>query len=281
MKDLWIGIIILFTTCLGQAQTVITVPGKANPWLGGMPTGSTASKCVDSPVDIAPAQSPFEVTTIRLSPGQNLIFSASGAVSHDASSAVPLIPPDGNGAVVIRHGGGAENGIADLVAPLDSLVGVFLGPNAPSLSSAPPALNFSSASSQNFLKLAPALKQPFFIGNGRTSSQQPQVIVVPAGASRLFLGVMDECGWSSNRGSFTAAVSDFAPALSIRVSQVEICWTSVQNVRYQVQFRTAVTADEWVNLGEAVASSDTTNCLTDEVLPGQPQRLYRVVALGQ
>jgi len=83
---------------------------------------------------------------------------------------------------------------------------VFLGPDEPDFTPAPVGLDFGAAVSRSQLSLAPGLKQPFFIGDGRTETGQVQVIFVPEGASRLFLGVCDGCGWCNNPGEFTVYV---------------------------------------------------------------------------
>jgi hypothetical protein len=97
---------------------------------------------------------------------------------------------------------GAENGIANVHAPNNSVIGIFLNDNRPSRTGAPEALDFSTAASRDFTSISPKLKQPFFIGDGRTSSGEVQQFVPPAGATRLFIGTMDEYEWSNNRGGF-------------------------------------------------------------------------------
>ena len=280
----WLATLLLsMVVCLPQS---IVVPGTANPWLAGMPNGSTASKCVDSVADFAPMQSPAEVTVLNVYPGQLLTFTASGAVSHDASSAVPLNPPDGNGSLILGHDNGAENGMANITAPIDSLIGVFLGSGVPSLSPAPASLNFSTPASRDYSRLTPQVKQPFFVGNGRTSAQKLQTVVVPPGATRLFLGVMDGCGWSSNRGSFTASIFDLAPKLSIQLSeagappQVEVCWKSIQSVKYQVQINSDDSLPQWTNLASPLSGTGSTLCIAESVVIEKPYRLYRVIAFG-
>jgi hypothetical protein len=50
-------------------------------------------------------------------------------------------------------------------------------------------------------------QQPFFIGAGLTDGGSPQTFVVPAGATRLYLGVFD--GWqnSDNPGSLSVTTT--------------------------------------------------------------------------
>ena len=68
-------------------------------------------------------------------------------------------------------------------------------------------LDFSTQASQDYNSLSPKLKQPFFIGDGETSSGAVQGIVVPQGATRMFFGTMDGHEWSNNTGGYTATIS--------------------------------------------------------------------------
>jgi hypothetical protein len=71
---------------------------------------------------------------------------------------------------------------------------------------------------RDYLELAPAPKQPFFIGDGLTSSGEVQQVIAPFGATRLLLGVMDEYRWSDNEGVFTVRVTQIGAASSVRLS---------------------------------------------------------------
>jgi len=185
---------VLITVLTPLLSYAINIPGTSDPWLAGMPNGSTASLS-----DSAPGQSPVLVTGLNLSLGGTISFSVSGAVFHDPCCTP--IGPDGGG--FISHFTGAENGISDIVVPIDALIGVFLDVNQPDTSPAPTALDFS-VSGTGFNSLAPGLKQTFFIGDGitGTGSGNVQTFVIPTGATRLFLGTMDGFGWSNNIGSF-------------------------------------------------------------------------------
>jgi hypothetical protein len=44
------------------------------------------------------------------------------------------------------------------------------------------------------------------MGDGLTSGGLTQSVVVPAGATRLFLGTMDVFGWSNNTGEFQVTI---------------------------------------------------------------------------
>ena len=200
------------------AATII-VPGRSDPWLAGMADGATASGG-----DTAPDESPFEVTGLALAPGMRLSFTATGEVAN--SPIRPFAGPDGDITIVSTHAAGEENGISSAKAVRDALVGVFLGPEPPHLTPAPPTLDFSTQIARDYLTLEPALKQVFFIGNGRTTADESQQVIVPAGATRLFLGPMDGSRWNDNVGSFTVTVIPM-PDLRIRVvsnSQIAIRW---------------------------------------------------------
>ena len=180
----------------------VTVPGTADPYLAGMPDGSTASFG-----DTAPAESPAQVVGISIVPGTTLIFTASGSVNFGGGPG----GTDGLPNYFTPHAGGAQNGISGLTAPVDALLGVFLGPDQPDGSPAPANLDFTSTGNVpggvNYTSLAPALKQVFFIGDGLTGTGASQTITVPAGATRLFLATMDGYGWYNNSGSFQVQVT--------------------------------------------------------------------------
>jgi hypothetical protein len=196
--------LVLTLTLLGgtaaqAAPILISVPGTADPWLAGMPDGSTASSG-----DVAPGQSPIEVLGLVFAPGDLLWFTAAGSTDHCTGGGCGLAPAEGDAfESPTSHGSGAQNGIGNVSAPIDSLIGLFLGPDQPSLTPAPGAvLDFSTAGLRNFGTLAPELKQPFFIGDGLMNDLVTvQTFQVPVGASRLFLGTMDGFGWYNNVGS--------------------------------------------------------------------------------
>ena len=180
------------------------VPGTADPWLAGMPDGSTASL-----QDIAPDQSPVQILLFFV-PGDALRFSATGLTDHCPAGSCLYAGPEGDAVEgSTGHATGAENGIANLIAPIDSLVGVFLGPAQPDLSAAPGGLDFSTPALRDFVSLSPLLKQPFFIGDGlRNDGLSVQQFIVPAGATRLYLGTMDGFGWWNNSGSFDVTATN-------------------------------------------------------------------------
>ena len=67
------------------------------------------------------------------------------------------------------------------------------------------------------------------------------------------------------------------PLITIRASQVEVCWNSISNLTYQVQYRSDLTTNVWTSLVDCVRSTGATSCIYDPVVVGQPQRFYQVV----
>jgi hypothetical protein len=116
-----------------SASASTIVPGTSNPWLTGMPAGSTSRYG-----DVAPGQSPGEVL-LALTPGDILQFWATGVTDHcdffgcgAAEAEGDLVEPQ-----PWSHAEGGENGIGDIVAPIDALLGVFLGSAQPDLTAEP------------------------------------------------------------------------------------------------------------------------------------------------
>ena len=70
----------------------------------------------------------------------------------------------------------------------------------------------------------------------------------------------------------------FTPAsLSIRLSQVELCWQSATNVSYQLQYQSALTGGQWTDLGAPIVGDGSRKCVTDAIAEGEPRRFYRTV----
>lgn len=97
-------------------------------------------------------------------------------------------------------------GLSGITANIASLVGVFLE-NTLSPSSTPAPLSFGT--NPDFQVLYPELGQMFFIGDGRNGDGGVRNYYMPAGATDLYLGVLDTCfspaagGYFDNLGSWT------------------------------------------------------------------------------
>lgn len=67
------------------------------------------------------------------------------------------------------------------------------------------------------------------------------------------------------------------PTMTIAVSEVRVCWTSMTNATYRVDYRSDLTTNSWATLSNCVLSGGSETCITDQVFRGQPHRYYRVV----
>lgn len=102
---------------------------------------------------------------------------------------------------------GSEHNLSNISVPINSLLGVFLTGSVgqtpeKSGQTIPPGLDFSTQAQRDYTTLEPQVQQVFFIGNGQTSTNLSQTIVVPAAATRFYLGTMDGQEWSNNQGRF-------------------------------------------------------------------------------
>jgi hypothetical protein len=196
---------------VGGQSTTVTVSGTSDPYLSGMPAGSTASYD-----DTTTNASPYQVSSsIPVIPGSWMTFtSITGGVSHTGSGSGDSA--SGDSTLILDHGadspGGptpaAENGIADAFMPIDSFLGVFLTNSAPNLAPAPATRDYTNAATRNQTQYSDILlQQPFYIGDGLTSGNVTQQFQVPLDATRLYLGTWDGHEWKNNTGSFTATVT--------------------------------------------------------------------------
>lgn len=185
-------------------SATFTVPGTSDPFLAGMPSGST---CCSG--DSAPAESPVYAGAVT--GGATLTFtSVSGSVSY--AGGPPSDPPDGDAGFLVdtpAYEGGASdiNNIAGYTnMPVDALIGVFLNSSLPTANAAPAMLDFTNT---GFASLSPGLQQTFFIGDGLTGTGtgSVQTFIVPAGATRLYLATVDGFGWYNNSGAITVTVN--------------------------------------------------------------------------
>ena len=180
-------------------RIVVRVPGQANPYLAGMPDGARAGDG-----DSAPRQSPVLVN-LSLTGAVAVSFSAVGGVNHGPSACPPMCDSP-NGAEWTDHRDGSENGISNVTAPYEALRGIFLEDSRPDRLKPPKHLDFNRIG-LSFNSLSPELRQVFFIGTGATKDGRTRRYLVPKGAARLYLAIMDAYQWNNNSGSFAVTVS--------------------------------------------------------------------------
>lgn len=195
----------------------VRVPGTANPWLAGMADGTYGGSAVSG---TAPENSPPEVTSVSIAPGSTITFQVAGSCADDPVNVNKAWTPDGasDGSGIRTNDSGYLNGMSNLSSQQGALVGVFLTNSAPTSGAAPATLSQDTSGTMNYAVLAPALKQPFFIGDGKNNANgNQQSITVPAGATRLFLGVHDNINWANNSGTFTVTFNSAGPARIVTV----------------------------------------------------------------
>jgi Flp pilus assembly protein TadG len=220
------------TAMLTTNSATVSVTGNSNPWLAGEPKGTQASQpdpnwdgqdvVWDHPweYDIAgpiggsnaegePYESPPEVG-IPITPGAVItLTNASGLGSWDRATP-PFSSPAGDTGDIeddAASKGVGEHGISDVTMPLGGIVGVFLGSSLPDNTTAPTPLNFTTQAERDYATLDPKLQQTFYAGAGQSSAGAQQSIVVPQGATRMYLGMMDGWEWSNNIGGYTVTVT--------------------------------------------------------------------------
>jgi Putative Flp pilus-assembly TadE/G-like len=246
-------------TCDVQAESIFmatqpisanqTIAATANPFLAGMPAGSTASEInPENTVNYAgtasnPRNSPLQVN-IPISEGAAVTFdSISGTASHNPT--LQQVNPDGDLSETVGHNNVStdatnnygptmysQNGIGDAWIPINAVVGVFLDDNQPNTSAAPSAVtdpdtgisnDFRDPNSSDFIHslkdfntLKPPLKQIFFIGDGLNKNGQHQQFVAPKGATRLYLAMMDYYNWANNVGTRDMQINEPSQIIMVK-----------------------------------------------------------------
>lgn len=200
---------VIASTSLLRAQTV-QVPSTSNIY----GAGHSAPPAGGSGVGELPPEYDFGFTA-----GSNLSLtfsSVSGNVILNVGSGNNSNDPDGVGAGSPNSNTTSVGGLSGISAPnAGYLVGVF-ETNAEPVDPAPLSLNFSVIGT-NFTSLSPALNQVFFIGDGLTGdgTGAQQQFQIPAGATRLFLGLADAPGYSGSPGGYGDNTGQFTATFAI------------------------------------------------------------------
>lgn len=172
-----------------DAKAAIFDAGRDTPTLDGMLAAGIAV-----PSDTAYVTVPEVTGTVRAHP----VLTWAGA--------------DGNPDTLNDTDINSHMGVSGLSHPRTlALLGVFLSDATPE-NPAPARLDFNALTS-DFDSLSPEIGQSFFIGDGWNSDMLLQQFNVPAGATRLYLGLAD-AGWftgdpgtyADNSGAFDADV---------------------------------------------------------------------------
>lgn len=220
-----LGILALVGAPWAQADTV-TVNAYDNIYASGTQSGLAAGSPT-SGTGVAPgtetgqpiSASGFDLFTFSAITSSNLAgglvsmnfegggFNGNGTDLNDADGLTPTAQISQiYGPSAVSSSTGFES-ISGIIAPgVGYLVGVFVGPGGPT-GTAPSSLNFTGsavggyttvAGGTGFTSLSPLLDQTFFIGDGLSGdgSGSVQTFLVPTGATELFLGTSDACGYA-------------------------------------------------------------------------------------
>jgi len=194
-------------------------PAAGNLWLSGMPFGMTTQNFrSDNPTvwdnsgtPEDPKQRPLEInlSELGLVPGNTVRLEGTTGTaiwvdngSHNNA--------DGDASYLVANGvapagsapTGSNNGMSNTRAPIGSVMAVFLSDNAPTTGSTPSNLDFGSSSARDYSSISPKLQHVFFVGDGLRTDGTTQEIVIPDGATRVFVGMMDAWQWNDNVGNF-------------------------------------------------------------------------------
>jgi hypothetical protein len=201
---------LIFAFSAGAASVTVTVPGTADLWLAGQPSGGSVTGTFGTDTVLAEA-AVLASTGLNLTAGSYLTVTASGGTNYNGCADTT---PDAGACGLFSTG--PAFGLSTFNGPPNALIGVFINGNVPSNSNTSPVgLDFTTVAAQSAAVIAPQLNQVFFIGDGLTGtgSGAVQHFIIPAGATRLFLGSADSVGANyNNTGSFTVTVTDSAGA---------------------------------------------------------------------
>ena len=178
---------------------------------------------VNGSADVYNATGTFEGTApafIDVTGLTSMTFAASTGTTVTVNGGGNFNDADGVGSASGEFNTGSST-LSGITAPTAGFIaGVFLSASVSPL--APAALNFSAAGT-NFSSLTPLLQQTFFVGDGLTGdgTGARQTFFVPVGATRLYLGLADACGYSGspscfsdNSGSFTVVTTGGMPLVA-------------------------------------------------------------------
>lgn len=171
----------------------LVIPPASAPWPGGLLRHGGPT-----PEEILETMPPF--VTVAAGDVIRALDPAVGGISFFNGFGGTVYGPGGNG--LTGSSLTSFGGISSYTGPQGPLVGVFLDASIPN-GAAPAGLDFSSSGMGiDFLSLAPALGQVFYIGDGKTSGGVFQQFIAPAGATRLALGIPDGFGFGGAPGAY-------------------------------------------------------------------------------
>ncbi|MFO0901255.1 MAG: hypothetical protein U0836_27835 [Pirellulales bacterium] len=113
----------------------------------------------------------------------------------------------------------ADFGISRLTADINTLMGVFTTDNGPLAGQAPPPLAIGQDMKH------PLLNQSFAIGSELTG------IFIPAGATRLYLGLHDGGEWNNNQNQLSVVVTGVPEPTSLSLAGAAVLFAVMRRLR--------------------------------------------------
>jgi hypothetical protein len=266
--------IILAAVCAHAASAIdVSVDARCNIYGAGHPPPNDAPTVGPHGGGVAPVLIPLAA----LGSAPALQLRATGLISFCPSCG--LYGPDGANFLSAAP---AYNGISGITNfPGRSLVAVFTTETEPA-NPAPSPLDFTVIGT-NYATLAPQLQQVFFIGSGLAATVgTAQVIRVPVGATKLYLGLVDGYsyadtpdGYDDNTGSFSATVT---AALSLGIEYTtgkpRISVFGPIGSTNWIEYATVLPTTNWIPLTNVVLTELPT-LVDDPSSSGTPARFYR------
>jgi hypothetical protein len=223
---------------------------------------------------------PVLISLAALGNPNTLQFQATGSVSY--CPGCENNGPDGANFIAAAPGYNGISGITNF--PARSLVAVFTSETEPA-NPTPSTLDFAVIGT-NYASLAPQLRQMFFIGNGLAATGTVQVIHVPAGATRLYLGLVDGDSYAvtpdwydDNSGSFSVTVTVPMTAavylgMEYSTGKPGISVFGAVGSSNRIEYATTLPAINWIPLTNVVLTGIPT-LLYDTSSSGDRARFYR------
>jgi hypothetical protein len=268
--------IVLTVACARVASAIdVSVDAQCNIYGAGHTPPNDAPTVGSNGGGVAPVM----VSLTALGNPTTLQFTATGSVSYCPGCGAN--GPDGADFLTAAPSYNGISGITNF--PARSLLAVFTSDTEPA-NPAPSPLDFALIGT-NYATLAPQLRQIFYLGDGLTATNTAQVISVPAGATKVYLGLVDgdsyedtPDAYDDNSGAFSVTVISASLALGIEYSTGKpgISIFGPVGSSNRIEYVTALPATNWIPLTNIVLTGNPT-FLYDTSSSGDRARFYRAL----
>jgi hypothetical protein len=217
-----------------------------------------------------------------------MIHSVTGTIYFGSYSSDIIPNPDGTGS----HWGDTDllsyEGISGIVCPkrVGFIAGVFLDDSVPS-NPAPDRLAYTNDWSFDLPDYWPALRQSFYVGDGRNFFGTLQRFHAPTGSTRLALGFMDGYlahgnpgEYGDNRQALTLSVFNaMSPtATTVIATAIEVGWLGQTNQIFLVQGTDNLPTGQWRTISAPIQGSGSYTSILQSIR-NLPNQFYRVMRL--